>query len=349
MRPDCAPVAVVVVSWNSVRFLPDCLDSLHRLERPPAELWVVDSGSTDGSARVAAERYPRARVVECGENVGFCRANNIGIRSSAAPFVLVLNPDTRLEPVFLERLLPAFEDPRVGIAAGKLLRFDGTLLDSCGQMLARSRQPVDRGYGSPDRGQFDRDEEVFGACGAAALYRRSMLESIADPDGPSPGSTSGRSEPAEAPSEAGGARTYFDEAFFAFYEDLDLAWRARRQGWKAVYRHEAVGYHARGGSARGSRYARRFAAMLGRSPEIRFHIVKNRYLTLLRNDSVAGYLANVPFIWGRDLATLILLLLTSPGVLPRLWGERRRFRRARELRRLDAARARTQFQPGNRE
>jgi GT2 family glycosyltransferase len=139
---------------------------------------------------------------------------------------------------------------------------------------------------------------------------------------------------------------YFDEQFFAFYEDLDLAWRARRLGWRAVYLHRAVGYHARGGSASGGRRLRRLAAMLGRSPDVRFHIAKNRYLTILRNDSRAGYLGNLPFIMGRDFATLLLLLVSSPGVLARLWRERGIFRQARQKRQLDAARPRPHLEQG---
>jgi GT2 family glycosyltransferase len=310
-----APIAVVVVAWNSAAYLPGCLDSLRGLARPPAELVVVDSGSTDGSADLVRRGYPEARLIVHEENIGFCRGNNLGIRATSSPFVLALNPDTVLEPQFIERLLPAFEDPRVGIAAGKLLRFDGKTLDSAGQRLSRARRPKDRGYNCLDVGQFERDEEVFGACGAAAMYRRAMLDAIADP-GPD----------------------YFDEAFFAFGEDLDLAWRAQRCGWRAAYRHRAVGYHARSASATKAPRLRRRVALLGRSPEIRFHAVKNRYLTILRNDSVAGYLRNLPFIWARDLAVLALLLAASPGVVVRLWRQRRLFRGALRLRRLDATR-----------
>ena len=313
-----APVAVVIVSWNSSAFLPECLGSLRRLRRPAAEIVVADNGSTDGAADLVRRDFPEIDLIECGANLGFCRANNLGIARTRSPFVLVLNPDTRLAPDFLEHLLPAFDDPRVGMAAAKLLRFDGKTLDSAGQILGRSRQPKDRGYGRTDRGQFDRDEEVFGVCGAAALYRRAMLESIADPGG-----------------------GYFDEAFFAFYEDLDLAWRAHRRGWKAVYRHRAVGHHARGGSARGPHILRRFAALLGRDPEIRFHVVKNRYLTILRNDTRRDYLRNAPFILARDAATAALLLFTSPGVLGRIWREREIFRGALAKRRMDRARALT--------
>ena len=289
--------------------------SLRQLDRPPAEVVIVDSGSVDGSAELVRSAYPEFELIDCGENVGFCRGNNLGIQATQSPYVLALNPDTVLQPDFLERLLPAFDDPQVGLVAGKLLRFDQATLDSAGQLLTRSRRPRDRGYGRRDQGQFDRDEEVFGVCGAAALYRREMLDSVADP-GPS----------------------YFDEVFFAFGEDLDLAWRARRAGWRSVYRHRAVGLHARGGSATGSTWLRRRAALLGRSPEIRFHVLKNRYLTILRNDTVAGYLANLPFVLARDLSVLALVLLASPGVVARLWRERAVFSGALERRRLDAAR-----------
>ena len=242
---------------------------------------------------------------------------------TSSPFVLVLNPDTKLEPRFLEELLPALDDPDVGMVAGKLFRFDGRTLDSAGQELARSRQPDDRGYGRADDGRFDADAEVFGVCGAAALYRRAMLDEVSGPGG-----------------------EVFDERYFAFYEDLDLAWRARRAGWRALYRYRAVGYHARGGSSRGDGPPGRWRALAGRSGDVRFHVAKNRYLTILKNDTPWGYLSNLPFILARDVATLGLLLATSPGVLGRLWRHRAVFRETLRHRRLDAARVRHHVQPG---
>lgn len=313
-----APVTVVIVSWNSARDLPGCLNSLRELRRPPAQIIVVDSGSTDESVGIVREGFPEVALLPQPDNVGFCRGNNLGIAAATQPFVLALNPDTELDPDFLEELLPAFEDPRVGLAAGKLLRMDRVTLDSAGQELAWSRKPLDRGYNRPDRGQFDRDGFTFGACGAAALYRRTMLDSIVDP-GPQ----------------------WFDETFFAFYEDLDLAWRARKLGWRCGYRYRAVGLHLRGATAERQGALTRSVASLGRRPEIRFHILKNRFLTLVRNETVAGYLVHLPFIWARDLG-MILLVLLSPGSLPRFRELRRLIRGARQRRRLDACRPRHQ-------
>jgi GT2 family glycosyltransferase len=299
-----APVAVVIVTWNSAPFVGACLQSLRAFTRPPEETVVVDNGSTDGTQAIVREGFPEVRLIETGVNAGFCRANNLGIEQSASPFVLVLNPDTTLDPLFLDELLPAFDDPRVGVAAGKLLRFDGVTLDSAGQILGRSRQPIDRGFGTMDRGQYDHDAEVFGACGAGALYRRTMLEQIKD-----------------------GPGLYFDDAFFAFYEDLDLAWRARRAGWRAVYRYRATGRHARGG-ARSTAGPKRYTALLGRTSEVRFLVARNRWLTILRNDRPGDFLLNLPFVLAREVATLGAILLTSPSVLLRLWRERAAFGRA---------------------
>jgi len=316
-----APVAVVVVSWNSACWLPGCLEALRALRRPPTEVVVVDNGSTDGSPALVREGWPEVDLLALPDNLGFCAANNRGIARTASPFVLLLNPDAFLDPGYLEELLPAFEDPQVAIASGKLRRLDGATLDSAGQELGRSRAPVDRGYGRPDTGRYDLDEEVFGACGAAALYRRAALERVADPHG-----------------------EVLTEEFFAFYEDLDLAWRLRRGGYRAVYRPRATARHARGSTAGTEAVRRRFRAMLSRPPAVRFHLVKNRYLAILRNDRPGAYLRDLPFILARDLATVGLLAATSPGVLGRLWRERGMFRRALARRRVDAARFGTQLE-----
>lgn len=313
-------VAAVVVSWNSGAWLPGCLAALAAQTRPPAETVVVDNASSDDSAEVA--RAHGARVVALSENMGFCAANNLGIAATQSPLLLLLNPDTALAPDFVAKLLPAFEEEGVGAACGKLLRWDGRTLDSAGQQLGWSRRPVDRGYGRADTGRYDRDQDVFSACAAAALYRRAALQDVAGPRG-----------------------EVFDPRFFAFYEDLDLSWRLRRAGWRVAYRPEARGRHARGATALAPGVRRRFQALLHRPPEVRFHVVKNRWLTLLRNETATGFLLHLPWIAARDAATLGLLAATSPSVLARLWRERRVFGQAWRGRRLDFIRGRHQDSP----
>jgi GT2 family glycosyltransferase len=312
--PTPLPVSVVIVTWNSAEYIGPCLESIGTVARRPAEIVVVDNASMEGTLEIVRATAPEAEILPLGTNTGFCHAANRGIAATRSPLVLVLNPDTRLTPTFLEELLPAFHDPRVGLAGGKLLRFDGVTIDSAGQMLGRSRQPIDRGYGTRDVGQLDRDEEVFGVCGAAVVYRRKMIEDVSRANG-----------------------QFYDEEFFAFYEDLDVAWRARKKGWRAAYRHRAVALHARGGTAADRRVSSRGQAFLYRDAVLRYHIAKNRYLTMLRNDRVADYLAHWPFIFARDLLTFLALVCLSPRAALYIWETRGLFRRALDLRAADRA------------
>src|SRR5262249_20687896 len=129
-------VSVIVVSWNSSEFLDGCLSSVLTQTLPDVELIVVDNGSTDGSAGLVKERFPRATLVENGRNLGFCAANNIGLARSRGDFVLFLNADAVLTPSYLEEALREMEvDRSVGMVAGKVLRFDRRTIDTAGQRL----------------------------------------------------------------------------------------------------------------------------------------------------------------------------------------------------------------------
>jgi GT2 family glycosyltransferase len=150
------------------------------------------------------------------------------MRLSRAPFLMSLNADIYLLPAFVDLALGALERyPRVGTLSGKMLRMrpDGAWtqrIDNAGLLFNRRRMPRHRGGGEQDRGQYQTPELVFGAMGAAAVYRRAMLDDVA---------------------LGGSDGQYFDERFFTWYEDIDLDWRARRRGWDCLYLPEAVAYH----------------------------------------------------------------------------------------------------------
>ena len=286
-------VSTIVVSWNSARFLPACLASLAAQRGVAMEVVVVDNGSTDGSAGLARASGPPVKVLELGENRGFCAANNAGLAVSTGAFVLFLNADAVLSDDFFEQALPAFaRDPRVGMTAGKLLRFDRRTIDSAGQFLTRSRRVVERGYDKPDGPGMDEEGYVFSVCGAAMLCRREMIEDV---------SVDGE---------------FFDESYFAFSEDIDVGWRASLAGWRTWYAPRAVAFHYRGGTEEAGR-ARGLAvpALLRRPRALRYHIIKNRWMTLLKNDAPLSFLRDLPFIGARDLALLIAGILASPGLL----------------------------------
>jgi GT2 family glycosyltransferase len=289
VAPD---VSIVVVSWNSARFLERCLESLFAQSGVTVEVIVVDNGSTDGSEQLVRERFPRARLVALGENTGFCAANNSGLARSAGSFVLFANSDTILEESFLrEALRPFAKDERIGSVGGKLLRFDGATVDTTGQFLTRSRRAVERGYNRQDGAWSAQEGYVFAICGAALLCRRKMIEDLA-PDG-----------------------ELFDASFFAFSEDLDIGWRARSAGWRAWYAPRAVARHYRGGTEESAGWSRWVPALLRRPRLLRYHILKNRWLTLLKNESPGSFLRDLPFIAPRDLLMTAAAVAASPGLI----------------------------------
>ncbi|MDG2303596.1 MAG: glycosyltransferase family 2 protein [Candidatus Binatia bacterium] len=309
-----ARVSVTLVTFDSAEDLPRCLDALAAQTQAPAEVIVVDNASSDGSAGVAERHAVVTRVERNTDNRGFAAGQNQALGHAGGDWVLVLNPDVTLGPGFLEALGEHFEaPPALGTLCGKLLRAepDGSprtppTLDSAGVVFERSFRHLDRGSEARDDGQFDRLEPVFGATGAAACYRRDMIEDV---------SIEGE---------------FFDEAFFAYREDADLAWRAQLLGWDCLYVPKAVGYHVRRVLPANRRGV---AAVLNR------HSVKNRFLMRIKNADSAVILRCGARGVARDLLVLGGCLTTEWSSLPafmdvaRLWPRARRQRKVIQARR----------------
>lgn len=295
-----APVAVAVVSHDSAADLPDCLAAIARLDPPPAELVVVDCASRDGSAELPRRLWPAGipgRVVPLAENAGFAGGTNRAIAASASDWVLTLNPDARPAPDYLARLLALADDPRagrVGAVTGRLLRpGEPRRLDACGMRLTRAWRHFDRGAGELDRGQFGAPERVFGATGAASLWRRAALADVA---------------------LDGGA---FDERFHSYREDAELSLRLRERGWEILYQPAAVAEHRRRVVPEGRRAL---------PAAINFHSLKNRYLLRLDHQSRGNFWRTLPWTAPRDLGALAWVLAVERSSLPAyawLWRRRR--------------------------
>lgn len=208
-------VAVIIVNWNGRPWLESCLPALQRQTYQDFEIVVVDNNSEDGSTRWLAEHWPDVRVLAQSQNTGFSLANNIGIRATGGKYVVTLNNDTRVEPTWLAELVGAAAGAYVGMVAPCIIQWrEPTLLDSAGIEVDRAGIAWQRGWNRPVSA-LSVPGEVFGPSAAAALYRRTMLEQIG----------------------------LFDEDFFAYYEDVDLAWRARQAGWRCHYAPEATVAH----------------------------------------------------------------------------------------------------------
>jgi GT2 family glycosyltransferase len=196
---------------------------------------------------------------------------------------------------FIEELVKTVcLNDRIGMVSGKILRMDKITIDSTGLFLGKSRKPVERGFNQKDRGQYNKEGYIFGVSGAAAFYRRAMLEDIKDENG------------------------YFDQRYGMFYEDLDLAWRASKKGWRGYYTPKAIAYHKRGASAKASFPSPRFFkkySFVYLNNALKIRLIKNRYLTIIKNDSFWGIIFNLPFILTYEIKLYIYIILFSPKLL----------------------------------
>ncbi len=265
-------ISVIVLNYNGKGFLNSCLSSLASQTYSDFEVIVVDNGSRDGSPEYIEENYPWVRLAKNDENLGFAGGTNVGIRAAKGEFIITLNNDSRADSRFIEELIKPMADPEVGVCAAKMLFPDGRI-NSAGICISRSGAAWDRGMFEPDRGQYEFVEEVFGACAGAALYRREMLDEIG----------------------------LFDEDFFLYLEDVDLAFRARLAGWKCLYVPGARVIHHHGGTAGvGSDLAVYYG-----NRNIVWYPIKDFPFRLL--------ITSLPFIVARNLAVVPYYALRGQG------------------------------------
>ncbi len=293
-------VAVAIVTHESAADLPSCLAAVGRLEHRPLELILVDNSSRDCSAEVARRLAPPdlpCRIETFAENRGYAAGVNRALAASDAPWVLILNPDAQLTPDFLDRLFARFDAlprERVGALTGRLLRPGAPArLDACGMRLTLTWRHLDRGSDELDRGRWTRPERVFGATGAATLFRRAALVDVAI-DG-----------------EA------FLEEFHTFREDAELAFRLRERGWEVLYEPTARAVHRR------TNLPRRRREMLR---AVNFHSLKNRYLLRAYHQTLLNLVLTLPWAAARDLGALAYVMLFERSSLAAyrwLWENRR--------------------------
>jgi O-antigen biosynthesis protein len=239
--PACS---LIVVNYNGLRHLMDCLASLQQLDYPQVlvDLIVVDNGSQDGSVEYVNRAFSNVRTVLNTTN-NYASALNLGIRLANGKYIGFVNNTAQLDPPWLAVLVQQLEtQPTAGAVGGKIRLQDGRI-HSVGHRMLPDYSWEDIGLGEPDAGQYDQDGEVEGLCWAAVLFRRECLEDV----GP------------------------IDEDFVMYFEDVEYAKRCQRKGWKLLYIPAALAYHAVGGSSQDNTLTAYFCN-------------RNRFLYLAKHD-----------------------------------------------------------------
>ncbi|MCI6004212.1 MAG: glycosyltransferase family 2 protein [Blautia sp.] len=268
-------VSVVIPNYNGIAYLDGVLSTLERQTMKNYEVIVVDNGSTDGSSSFVMANYPWVHLIELPDNFGFCRAVNEGIRASRAPYVLLLNNDTEVSEDFLEEMASAIRRHKKAFScAAKMVQFhDRDKLDDAGNYYCALGWSYARGKGK-DICAYEKEEQIFAACGGAAIYRRKIFDKIG----------------------------LFDEEHFAYLEDTDIGYRARIYGYENWYAPKALVYHVGSGTT-GSRY---------NHFKTRYSSRNNVYL-IYKNMPFLQILLNLPFLAAGFGIKFLFFLLKGMG------------------------------------
>jgi GT2 family glycosyltransferase len=271
-------VAVIVVNKNGRHHLTECFQSLVAQTYSNIEIILVDNNSTDDSVAYVQAHFPQVRIICQETNLGFAAGNNIGIQATESPWIATLNNDTKVDPNWLTELVQvAQSDERVGMCASKMLFYDRPhLINSAGICVDRAGIAWDRRGGESNDETEEAAVPVFGPSAGAALYRRSMLDEIG----------------------------LFDEEYFAYLEDVDLAWRARLAGWRCLYVSTAVVHH------------RHSATSIEGSPFKSRMLARNKLWTILKNYPWPALLFYLPLILTYDLGSVCISLVQRRDANP---------------------------------
>ncbi|GIP21685.1 glycosyltransferase family 2 protein [Paenibacillus sp. J22TS3] len=282
-------VSVHIVTYNSVLDIEECLKAVAEQSYAIQQVIVVDNASVDGTLEqlraLKKEGFGglNLRILVNEQNTGFAPAHNQAIHHTDTDYVLVLNPDVALGPHYTELLVKCMDKhPEIGSATGRLLlKANPDIVDSTGLIMNKACRAFDRGAGEPAM-KWNQSGEVFGVSGAAAVYSRRMINDISI-DG-----------------------EFFDSDFFAYKEDVDVAWRAQLLGWRAYYHADAIAYHERGWKKSSRNSIPLF---------IRQASYINRFKMIYKNekssDRLKGFIYRLPF----DFASSGYFLLREPAVL----------------------------------
>jgi len=297
-------ISVNLLLYKPGTYLKPCLESILTQNYKNFELLVIDNASDDGTVEQVKKILGdlsatiKWRLIVNEKNLGFAAGHNSGIKKSSGELVALVNQDVVLDENFLENIIGVFEqDKNIGSVQGKLLRLKiggdklekSGIIDNTGLVILKNRRIIARGQGQEDSGQFDKQEEIFGVDGALPVYRLEALEDIKI-------NLDGKDE-------------YFDEDFFAYKEDVDLAWRLCLYGWQARYEPRALAWHARtAGDSTETSYVGIVKERLKINRFGKYHAFKNQRLMQIKNEQVSLLLRHSLWFMAKEMGAWIYVL-----------------------------------------
>ncbi len=210
-------ISVIILNYNAGELLLNCVESIFKTEYDNFQVIVVDNASTDVSHKKCKEKFDKILLIENKENLGYCEGNNVGIRNAKGKFIVILNPDTVVEPNWLNELLEAYRENGDGLYQPKILSlYKKDILQSTGNMLHLFGFGFARDKGLPDNNQRNKIEQIGYASGTCLFTSHTVLNKVG----------------------------LLDPFLFLYHDDLDIGWRAAQLGIKSYFVPSAVVYHA---------------------------------------------------------------------------------------------------------
>src|ERR1051326_1015861 len=321
MTKAISKVTVIQVIYNNRRFIESVFSAIFSQTFKDFNVVAVISGNEDGGKELLMQKFPQVQIIDPGYNIGFAVGHNLVFEKFDSEFFQLVNPDLILEPNYIEEMLKAFADPKVGAATGKLLRYDfdhnrkTNIIDSTSVTISKSGRARDRGQHEIDIHQYDGQTLVPAVSAAGSIYRRNALRSVKIPH------IHTRLYEGE----------YFDEDFHSYWEDVDLSWRMANAGWKNVFVPSAVAYHGRGAGSSEKGYAdvvgfiRHHKKLSARVRQLNY---KNHIFMYIKNSRYF-----YPQFFIRELAMFFYILFFEIGTLkvvaemlklmPKMWKKRK--------------------------
>ncbi|MBU0496324.1 MAG: glycosyltransferase family 2 protein [Candidatus Thermoplasmatota archaeon] len=292
-------VSLVVATYNGEQYMPGLFESINNQSHQPSEVIVIDNASTDDTVLRIGQVYPDIRLYSQEVNLDFARGYNKGMSLAQYPWVLIVNQDMILDELAIEKMLHLIlSQSNVAAVAPKLLRIlpDGSksqILDGLGLVGNRAHRFFNIGEGDKDNNDLT-SHNVFGLSGAAIMFRRAALDSIAHTN----------DEDVE----------YFDNRFISYQEDVDLSYRFLHKGWQMMIEPQAVIYHKR--TAQELKKSRGLAKdRKEKSYRVRGNSYRNHLWLLIKNEPLINLLLFSPWIAPYEMAKLVFILFVEPSTL----------------------------------